>query len=370
MLNLGELPVFDTRSWKERRYFATTMRKPWSGYLGGIHRPGYWVSRLAAEWCSTFKVNHAIPCNSATSGLLAACMAAGIGRDDLVLAPVYTMSATASCAILLGARVKFIDVEAARYSMCPGLVRGHIPVPKAIIVTNLFGHPAYLRELRTWCDENKVIMIEDNAQGIGAMEMDRFAGTIGHIGVFSLNVHKHLQTGEGGVVVTDDAGLAEGVRDAINHGELRKGGRIGLNLRMTEQTASLAVAQLSRMTDIIESRRQLAHDMNAMVINLWPFLASPEEGIGCKSVYYQWAARVWPNKRKVFVERLNAMGLPMRVGYSPLLTDIFMSQDRTPTARAFEDESLITFEICAYNPTRKQRILMKDIFEQAAEDTQ
>lgn len=218
---LGPIPPFDTRNWMERRYALSTMSQPWSGYLGGIHRGGYWIERLSDEWRSTFRVKNAIPCNSATSGLLAACLAAGVGPGDEVWCPVYTMSATAACAKILGAEVKFIDIEPVRFSMNMNNFPGG-PKPKAIIVTNLFGQGAFLKPMRSWCDANGVTMIEDNAQAPFATVDGTYTGTIGHIGVFSLNVHKHLTCGEGGIVVTNDNDLALKIKDVINHGELRE----------------------------------------------------------------------------------------------------------------------------------------------------
>lgn len=357
--SLGPMKRYDTIDHVERRYIETALHYPLSGYLGGEHKGGYWIQRLSEEWAETFSVNHAIPCNSATSGLLAACMAAGIGHDDLVWTSVYTMSATAACARVLGARVEFIDIEPKRFSinmsMFPGGER-----PKAIIVTNLFGHPAHLVALRAWCNAENVVMIEDNAQGAFAIENQLFAGTIGHMGVFSLNVHKQLQVGEGGVVVTNDDSYALKVKDAINHGELR-GGITGLNLRMTEIVAAMAVAQLEKGTNSVTNRRELALEMTDMVLDI-PAISPPAEAPYCTSSYYIWAAKVWPWKRTGIVAGLNERGLPVRAGYSMLLSDIFQQQGLYPIARSMEDKELMTFEICAYTPSRKQRKIMREIF--------
>src|SRR5512143_4053177 len=132
------------------------------------------------------------------------------------------MSATAACAKVLGADIVFIDIETIRFSMNMNMFAGKA-TPKCIIVTNLFGHPAYLTSMRSWCDSNKVWMIEDNAQSPFAMEGNRYAGTIGHIGVFSLNVHKHIQCGEGGTIVTDNDEIGIRLAEGINHGELAGG---------------------------------------------------------------------------------------------------------------------------------------------------
>ncbi len=159
------------------------------------------------------------------------------GPQILVLeAMCYTMSATASVPKILGASIIFADIERETFCLDPVEVHNAITrKTKAVIVTNLFGHPAHLRELRDICDGHGVYLIEDNAQAIFAKEYGVYAGTIGHIGVFSLNVHKHLQVGEGGICVTNSSDLAKKMREAMNHGEMR-GGILGLNLRMTEVT--------------------------------------------------------------------------------------------------------------------------------------
>lgn len=359
--NMGALRPFSTVGWRERQYLASSIKRPLSGYLGGEHKGGYWVERLSDEWCSTFHCQYATPCNSATSGLLAACIAVGVKPGDLVYAPVYTMSATASCAKMLGADVELIDIESARYSLHIDARRGY-RIPKAVIVTNLFGHPAYLHELRKWCDLNNVYMIEDNAQGIFSKIGNTYAGTIGHIGVFSLNVHKHCQTGEGGVVVTNSSDLNLRIKDAINHGELRKGGIMGLNLRMTEPIAALGCAQLNQGPDIIRKIRELALEISECVTP-FDYIRRPLEGVGCTPVYYQWAAKVLRQKRTAFVMQLNWHGFPMRPGYSPLLSDVFNIQGHWPIATEMEDEVLITYEICAYDLSSRQRRAMREIFK-------
>lgn len=222
--HLGKLEPFSTIGDKEVAYVirAMTATGPLSGYIGGSPSEGYWVKRLAAEWRMTFGISHAIPCNSATSGLLAACMAVGVGPGDTIWTTPYSMSATAACAKVLGAKVRFIDIELSRFGIDPAGLNGRGEAPKAIIITNLFGHPAYLKEIRAWCDRYSVYLIEDNAQAPMATERAVFTGTIGHIGVWSLNVHKFIQCGEGGIVGTNDPALAQRLEDAINHGELRE----------------------------------------------------------------------------------------------------------------------------------------------------
>lgn len=359
---LGRLPAFRTIGFNEKSNILKSLSRPLSGYLGGSEfSDGHFIRKLEWDWASAFGVINAIPCNSATSGLLAACVAVGIDRHSVVWTTPYTMSATAACAVLLGARVRFIDIEPVRYSMDIDKFPED-ELPHAIIVTNLFGHPAYLSKLRRWCDSNAVIMIEDNAQSPFAMENREYTGTIGHMGVFSLNVHKHIQAGEGGIVVTDIPEYARRIRNFINHGELA-GGRAGLNLRMTEPTAAVACAQLKRAPKIIYERCELANNLSDIFSQI-PWIKPSVEDKGCKHVYYLWTARVPENRQAPLVEFMNSRGVPLRAGYSVNLCDIFDPSQDTPVAREI-DRSLVSFEVCAYSPTSTQIKTMYRIATQA-----
>ena len=298
-------------------------------------------------------------------------MAADIGDGDLVWVSTYTMSASATCAIILGAKVKFIDVDPDYFCMQAQVYK---PWPKAIIVTNLFGHPAYLHGLRVFCDERKITLIEDNAQAPFATDAGTYTGTIGHIGVFSLNVHKHLQTGEGGVIVTNDPALAHRLDCAINHGELmRTNPQLGLNLRMTEPIAAMASAQLKKGSHIVQGRINLAHRITDMFEGI-PFVETPKTRNGCVNVYYLWAGKITNGAvtRNNFVTALQRRGVPFRVGYSPLLHCLLGDSEDSgevfPVATEMEQEQIFTFEICAYDPNSHHLKLMKQIIQQEAEN--
>lgn len=365
LTRLPRLPEFRTIGSEEKTNVLRTLTKPLSGYLGGVERSsGFFINRLEREWADTFGVKNAVACNSATSGLFAACMAAGIRNGDRVWTTPYTMSATAACAIMLGAKVSFIDIEPTRYSIDMEKFPSEGGKPKAIIVANIFGHPAYLRKMRAWCDENNVVLIEDNAQSPFAMEDGQYTGTIGHIGVFSLNVHKHIQAGEGGIVTTNSDGYAAGVRDTINHGEL--GGRhIGLNLRMTEPVAAIACAQLRKAPKIIEGRRKLAGYLSD-IFSLIPWVEPSREDKGCKHVYYLWTARVPPHLQAPLVQFMNDRDVPLSAGYSVNLCDVFDPSQKTPIAREI-NQSLISFEVCAYDPRPKHLQTLTRIAKEAKE---
>lgn len=363
------LPPYFTIDLDERMNVHKALKSPLSGYLGGIDKAGYYVTRLQDKWREAFGVKHAIACNSATSGLLAACMAIGIGPGDEVWTTAYSMSATAACAKVLGARIVFIDIETTRFSLDIASVPTG-PMPKCIIVTNLFGHPAHLTRIRSWCDSNKVLMIEDAAQSPFATEDGKYAGTIGHIGVFSLNVHKHVQCGEGGVIVTNDDALCAALAGAINHGELSGNAncRAGLNLRMTEPVAAIAVAQLARAKDLILSRINLANELTHMFRGIpWIKPRVPDEG--CWDVYYIWSALVEGIiPRDNFVINLRLRGFPMRLGYTSPLHRVFNTKQNLPVVQEIEYHKIITFEVCSWDPSRAHIQRMKEIVNEVGGD--
>jgi perosamine synthetase len=345
---------------------------PLSGFLGGELKSGRYVSGLERVWCDAFGCTHAIAVNSATSGLLAACHAIDVTNHNVVVSP-YTMSATAAAPKFLGADVEFADIDA-NYCLDPHQVAKHFTGfdnPKAVIATNLFGHPAQLNTLAQLAHANDAYLIEDNAQAPFAKEGSAYAGTVGDIGVFSLNVHKHIQSGEGGVVVTDNDDFAHSIRMFINHGEMA-GGPIGLNLRMTEVTAAIAVSQLSRGQEIVQSRVDLAEQLiDGLKGN--PLVTIQPVREGCRSVYYVLPMEVHPSvKRDWVVQELGKMGVPLVPGYvAPLYWLPAFKEDRyglrCPITERLHKESLAYFEICAYSPTDEQVKRIIEAFSRVAD---
>jgi perosamine synthetase len=178
-----------------------------SGCLSGFY--GSWgsqflggpvVKEFEAAWCARFGVRHAVSVNSATSGLFAAMGAIGLSPGEEVIVPPYTMSATVVAPLLYGGIPVFADIDPETFTLDVSAVEATITSrTRAIFAVNLFGQAARLAELRVLADKRGLFLIEDNAQGPLAEEYGRYAGTIGHIGVFSLNYHKHIHSGEGGL---------------------------------------------------------------------------------------------------------------------------------------------------------------------------
>ncbi len=338
----GELKPYCTigREEAEAAYEAT-LTGPLSGYLGGQRTGGYHVERLERAWEEAFNVKHAVSCNSATSGLLLSCLAAGVDGSSTVVTTPFTMSATAAAPAFLGAKVLFDDIEADTFSLWSDY-KG------TVITTNLFGHPAR-QTLGNF-------VIEDNSHGIFAKDDGYYSGTIGNIGVWSSNIHKICQSGEGGICTTNDDGLADAMRLARNHGEMA-GGRPGLNLRMTEVTAAILYQQLLKGPKIVAERVEIAEAMTDMVRDM-PMLVPPVVREGCSSSYYIWALKCTLN-RKEFVAAMQAEGVPLGCGYVQPLYHLPAFRNgaipaHCPIAETMWSIGLITYENCAASPTTKQ----------------
>lgn len=340
------------------------------------------VRELEARWAKTFDCKHALTVNSNTSGLIAAMGAIGVGPGDEVIVPPFSMSATAIAPLFYGGIPVFVDIEPETFCLDSEQTELAITArTKAIIAVNLFGHPAALGTLRSLADRRGLYLIEDNAQAPFATEGGRYTGTIGHIGVYSLNYHKHFHTGEGGVCTTDDDRLANRIALIRNHGENAVGefsgddlcNMVGFNFRMTELSAAVGIEQLAKGKRLVAARRDIAERLSAGVEDL-DGITPPRVREGCTHSYYVWAARYDSAKvgvpRAVFARALTAEGFPNAEGYIEPLYLLPLFQRRVaigsngfpfslserrydkglcPVAERMYEEELLEFHVCSHD---------------------
>lgn len=288
---------------------------------------GPMVQGFERAWREYFGVKHAVAVNSNTSGLIAAIGAIGIEPGDEVIVSPWTMSASATSILVWNGIPVFADIEENTFNLDPeSILKNITPYTRAIMVTDIFGHGAALDEIMNIAKEHNLKVIEDSAQAPGAMYKDRCVGTIADVGVFSLNYHKHIHTGEGGMCVTNDPSLSERLQLIRNHAESVVGDKgvanlsnmIGFNFRMTEIEAAIGIEQLKKLKSLTTARTNAAYRLTEGIKHL-EGLRAPSTQSGCTHVYYVYPL-VYSREetgvsRDKIVEALQAEGVSVAGGY-------------------------------------------------------
>jgi len=225
------------------------------------------IQEFETKWSKKFNVKHTISVNSNTSGLISALGACGIGLGDEVIVSPYSMSISATAPLFYNATPVFCDLEKNSYGFDLEILERTITKDtKAIIVVHIFGCPSNLNQIMKIAKKHNIFVIEDAAQCPGAMYDGKFAGTIADIGIFSLNYHKHIHTGEGGMICTNDDNLANKMQLIRNHAESiveNKGetdliNMLGFNFRLTEIQAAIGIEQLKKLDEELQIRQKYA----------------------------------------------------------------------------------------------------------------
>jgi len=268
-----------------------------SQFIGAWHEDFYGgpkvreFEKAAADY---FGVKHAVTVNSWTSGLVAAVGAIGIEPGDEVITTPWTMCATATAILHWNGIPVFADIDPETYNMDPKSIEKNItPFTKAIVVADIFGQSADMDEIMELAKRHNLKVISDAAQAPGALYKGRFAGTCADVGGYSLNYHKHIHTGEGGILVTNDDNIAERLQLIRNHAEVVVGDKgvsdisnmVGHNFRLGEIECAIGIEQLKKLGGLIKSRQALAVALSEGLQGL-PGLTTPVVKSDRTHVYY------------------------------------------------------------------------------------
>ncbi|HEX2172734.1 MAG TPA: DegT/DnrJ/EryC1/StrS aminotransferase family protein [Dehalococcoidia bacterium] len=241
----------------EKRYVNECLDSTW------ISSSGEFIDRFEgrfAEFCGT---EHALTCSNGTVALHLALLALGIGPGDEVLVPSLTYVATANAVRYCGADPVFVDSDRATWSLDPTDLRRKVTDrTRAIVAVHLYGRPAPMSEIMALARERGLRVVEDAAEAHGALSGGQPVGSIGDLGTFSFYGNKIITCGEGGMVVTRDAGLAERVRLLRGQGQdpTRRYWftEVGYNYRMTNLQAAIGLAQLENVESFLAARDEIA----------------------------------------------------------------------------------------------------------------
>ena len=239
-----------------------------SGFIAGFpngFNGGKYNQLFEHKLKSFYKCRYAIVLNSWTSGLIASVGALDINPGDEIIVSPWTMSATATAILHWNAIPVFADIEPKTFSIDPIKVKKLITKKtKAIITVDIFGHPSKLNELKKIVKNKNIKIITDSAQAPFSFYGKKLAGTQSDLGGFSFNCHKHIQTGEGGVVVTNNKKFADRVKLIRNHAEAvveRKkvknlNNLVGFNFRLGEIESAIGIEQLKKLKKLLKKQDQ------------------------------------------------------------------------------------------------------------------
>lgn len=297
---------------------------PGEGFMGGPH-----VRAFEQKAAAHFGVRHALAVNSWTSGLIAAVGAMGIEPGDEVITTPWTMSATAMAILHWNAIPVFADIDRATFNIDAASVQRLVTDrTRAILLVDIFGQAADVAALREIADRYGLVLLGDTAQAPGARHDNRFTGTQVDIGGFSLNYHKHIHCGEGGILVTDDDRYADRLAMIRNHAEsvIRSehsadlANMIGYNFRMGEIEAAIASVQLDKLEERVRDRQRVAGDLDAGLADL-DGLTTPRVEPHGTHVYYVYGMTLDLDRlgvdRATIIAALKAEGVPgLMAGYT------------------------------------------------------
>lgn len=245
-----------------------------------------------AEMCG---VRYAVATSSGTTALHIALLAHGIGPGDEVITSPFTFIASANCALYVGARPVFVDIDPQTFNLNPALIENAItPHTRAIIPIHLYGLPCDMDPILKVAQKYDLVVIEDACQAHGAEYRGKRVGSFG-TGVFSLYPTKNITSGEGGMITTNDPEIAERCRAIRQHGTRKRyyHDELGFNFRMTDVHAAIGLAQLRKLERFNQIRQANARYLTQHLRGVVTPYVPPDR----THVFHQYTIRVPGGKR-------------------------------------------------------------------------
>ena len=297
---------------------------------------GKYVRLFEAEFAKKHDVNYAISMNSATSCLTAALIACGIQPGDEVVTTALSFTATATSISLMGGKAVCTDVSPDTYCMdMKSLEKAVTEKTKAIIPVHLLGNAGNIAEIKTFCEDRNIILIEDSAQALRSKKNNIYLGSIGSIGVFSFQESKNIMTGEGGMAITNDP---ERIKAAL-----------GYNYRLPEILAAIGYAQAQKIEYLNNIRKDnfeyLEAGLSSFSFLRFQEITNDPDQFFPYCVGMRFDSNDFGVSRDLFALALRAEGIPVSTGFPRLMNEnlIFDSEIETPVAHQLNYEEYLAF---------------------------
>jgi dTDP-4-amino-4,6-dideoxygalactose transaminase len=299
------------------------------------------VRQLEAEIAAYLGVEHAIAVNSGTDALLIALRALGIGPGDEVITTSFSFFATVEGISLLGAEPVFADIDPISFNIDPVEIERRITArTKALLPVHLFGQPADMETILSLAQKHHLPVLEDVAQAFGGEYKGRKLGSLGTMGAFSFFPSKNLGAyGDGGLITTNDAALAEQSRMLRAHGSRKKYHNeiLGYNSRLDTLQAAILRVKLPHVPDWNRARQRIAQRYNDLLADI-PGLVTPEDKSEGEHVYHQYTLRILDGRRDAAQAALNEAGIssmiyyPVPIHQLPVYVDLGIALPQTEQA--------------------------------------
>jgi len=251
------------------------------------------VEEFEAGFAELAGTKYGVAVNSGTAALHIALLAHGIGEEDEVITSPFSFVASANSILFTGARPVFADIEDETFNVAPdSIVEKITPRTKAIMPVHLYGQPCAMKRIMSIARERGIIIIEDACQAHGAEYEGKKAGSFG-TGCFSLYATKNMVTGEGGMITTNDEGIAQKARMMRTHGQKERylNEILGYNYRMTDIAAAIGLCQLAKLEDFNNKRIRNARFLTQKLSGI-KGLVPPHVGPNAKHVFHQYTVRI------------------------------------------------------------------------------
>ncbi|GGH33111.1 UDP-4-amino-4,6-dideoxy-N-acetyl-beta-L-altrosamine transaminase [Paenibacillus segetis] len=281
-------------------------------------------------------VKYAVAFTNGTAALHAACFAAGIGEGDEVITTPLTFLASSNCVLYQGGTPVFVDIDMDTYNVAPAEIESKITErTKAIIAVDFTGQPVEIDRISMIAHDHNLVLIQDAAHSLGASYAGRRVGAWADMTMFSFHPVKHVTTGEGGIITTDNEEYYRKLVLFRSHGMTKDPEKLikndgpwyyemqelGYNYRMTDMQAALGVSQMDKLDSFVARRREIAAIYNEK-LGMLPGIVIPGQHPDAESSWHLYVIRFLPDyfhgNRRDWFEALRTEGIGVHVHYIPV----------------------------------------------------
>lgn len=295
------------------------------------------IEELEKKICEITGAKYAVACSNGTAALHIAAMAAGLGEGDELITTPITFAASANCALYVGAKPVFADINPETYNIDPDSVEAHIgPATKAVVAVDYTGQAVELDRLMDICKKHNLTLIEDGAHSMGTIYDGRPVGSVAHMTTFSFHPVKTVTSGEGGCVCTNNENYYKKLLLARSHGITRDASLmskepegpwyyeqvdLGYNYRMTDIQAGLLISQLDKLQMFKARRKEIVETYNKAFEKIDGVIVQKEisQSDTCRHLYIlRLDSKKLKIDRRQFFDALGAENICCNVHYIPV----------------------------------------------------